>query len=120
LREEVITRLFGVLSSTRCSLTQEQAASTLAEIGGKLVNTQLMHLLANEQLDSHMRRRFAEALETLGADEETVQALAPLLFASDMADTIHRTLWTLSRQLGLRIFVTDGPAGKRVEVVKFL
>lgn len=84
-----------------------------------MVNTQLMHLLANEQLDSHMRRRIAEAFETLGADEETVQALTPLSFASDMADTIHRTLWTLSRQPGLGIFVTDGLAGKQVEVVKF-
>jgi len=97
----------------------EQVASTLAEIGGKLVNTQMMHLLAYEQLDAHMRRRIAEALETLGADEEAVQALAPLLYASDMADTIHRTLWTESCQLGLRIFVTAGPTRKRVEVVKF-
>lgn len=42
-----------------------------------------------------------------------------LLLTSDIADTIHRTLWTLSRQLGLRIFVTAGSTGKRVEVVKF-
>jgi hypothetical protein len=49
--------------------------------------------------------------------QETVQALAPLVFTSDMTGTIHRTLWTLSRQLGLRIYVTDGPEGKRVEVM---
>lgn len=50
--------------------------------------------------------------------EDLVRVLAALLPISDIANSIHGVLWTLSRQLGLRIFVSDGSEGKQVEVVK--
>jgi hypothetical protein len=151
LREEAISRLFHILKSSPYSLTQEQIAETLAEIGGTTINAQLVGLLANEQVDKYLRRGIAEALGSLGErsiipqllgllaneqvdsgvrfsiaealgtlviDEEAVHALADLLFTSDIADRIHRTLWRLSRQIGVRIFLMNKSEDKQVEVVK--
>jgi hypothetical protein len=70
LREEVISRLLHTLTHTQYSLIQELTASVLAEVGGGEVNTNLIRLLADEQLDSGVRESIADALGTLG--ERTV------------------------------------------------
>ncbi len=89
LRDEVITRLFRVLSSTPYSLTQEQVASTLAEIGGKTVNAQLVSLLVNEQLDSSVRYSIARALGQLG--ERSIAPQLVSLLANEQLDSNVRS-----------------------------
>jgi GTPase SAR1 family protein len=186
LRGEVISRLFQALKTSPYSLTQKQAAETLAEIGSATVNEQLLSLLADEQIatgvrssiaealvqlgersvipqlvpllaneqidlgvrfriaaalgqlgersmipqlvslladeqiDSGVRSSIAEALKALINDEETIRTLATFLFTSDIADSIHQTLWTLSRQMGIRIFIINGPDGEQIKIVKRL
>jgi predicted NACHT family NTPase len=70
LREEIITSLFKLLRTTRYSLTREQAADVLAEIGGTEVNSHLLRLLSDEQVVSGVRQDIAKALGRLG--ERTV------------------------------------------------
>lgn len=74
---------------------------------------QLVHLLSDEELlNSSVRQRIAEALRTLATDAATIHVLATLLPTSDIADSIHHLLWTMSRQIGVRIFIADRPNGK--------
>jgi len=70
-----------------------------------------VHLLSDEQLNSSVRQCIAEALSMLATDEATIRALATLLPTSDIADSIHHLLWTMSRQIGVRIFSDDRPNG---------
>ena len=72
---------------------------------------QLVQLLSDEQLNSSVRKCITEDLKTLATDEATNHALATLLPTSDIADSIHQLLWTMSRQIGVRIFVADRPNG---------
>jgi len=89
----------------------ERIAGTLGRLGERSIAPQLVQLLSDEQLNASVRQRIAEALSTLATDEATIQALAALLPASDIADSIHHLLWTMSRQIGVRIFIADGPNG---------
>ena len=112
-------QLVALLSNEQLDTSvREGIASALGQLGERSVAPQLVALLSNEQLDTTVRWGIAETLETVGAAEETVQALAHLVLISDIADTIHSTLWTISRQLSLRIVVTDEPAGQQVKVVE--
>ena len=78
-----------------------------------------MPLLANQQVDQFVRRSIAEALESLVNDERTIRALVELLATSDIADDIHRALWSASRRVGIRISMTHGPEGEHLELVKW-
>ena len=184
LRSEIIERLFVLLQTSPYSLTREQSAKTLGEIGGASVSHHLLSLLsdeqvertvrlriaealgtlgdrtvvpallallANEQVDHWVRARIAEALGTLGdrtvvpdmlallaneqvetwvlasiagtlssliQNEAEVRSLTALLPTSDIADSIHRLLWIISRQLGLRIVVSNRPEGEHMEVIR--
>ncbi len=93
-------------------------AYALDELGERSVVPQLVKLLEGTQLDLFISKRIADALTQLVNDEETVHTLAAILLTSNIADSIHRMLWTLCHKVGVRIFVTDGPAGKQLEVVK--
>jgi hypothetical protein len=88
-----------------------QIAGALGRIGEPSIVPQLVQLLSDEQLNSSVRRCIAEVLSTLAIDEATIQALAALLPTSDVADSIHQLLWTMSRQIGVRIFSADRPNG---------
>jgi hypothetical protein len=93
-------------------------ATAVGKLGEKGVVPQLMQMLPNEQIDSFVRRPIANALTSLLDDEKSVSVLAAMLPQSDIADPIHHLLWTVSRQIGVRIFISDGPEGKRIDVVK--
>ena len=71
---------------------------TLGVLGERSVAPQLVALLSDEQLDSSVRRSSATVLLSLVKSEELIHALPALLPVSDIADNIHRRLWTLSRQ----------------------
>src|SRR3989442_226421 len=66
LREEVIKRLFEQLTTTPYTLSMEQSAEALAEIGSTVVNARLVKLLSDPWLEESVRWRIADALGQLG------------------------------------------------------
>ncbi len=94
-------------------------ANALGKLGEKSIIGELMWLLTNKQIRESVRKDIAKTIETLACDETVVQSLAELLSSSDIAEAIHRTLWTLSRRFGVRIFMVDGADGKRIKVAKW-
>lgn len=66
LQEEVIRRLFNVLSSTKYLLTREHCINVLVAIGGEIVNKQLLQMLTDEGRDQPTRYYIIETLGTSG------------------------------------------------------
>ncbi len=91
---------------------QLRIVGSLGRLGEPSIVPQLVQLLSDEQLDSAVRQSIAEALGTLATDEAMIHVLTALLPTSDIADGIHHLLWTMSRQIGVRIFIADRPNGK--------
>jgi len=98
---------------------RERIASVLGQLGEKSVVAELIQMLANEQISENLGENIAKTIETLAYDESIVRSLAELLPNSDIAETIHSVLWTLSRRFGVRIFMVDGADGKRIKVAKW-
>jgi hypothetical protein len=90
----------------------------LGKLADKKFVPDLVRMLSNQQIHSSMRQRVANALTPLLDDEKSVSDLAAILLQSDIADSIHNSLWTTSRRVGVRIQVKDGPTGKQLEIVK--
>jgi len=95
----VIARLFELLTTKPYTLTQEQAAQALAEIGGQKVNERLLGSLANEQVDDYVRRSIAEALGALG--ERSVARELLNLLANERVDESVR--WSIAEALAILI-----------------
>lgn len=57
-------------------------------------------------------------LEQVTVDETNIYELATLLQGSNLADSIHRILWSVSRRENVNVFLVDGPLSKQIEVVK--
>lgn len=101
LREEVLSRLFHLLSSSLFSLTQEQVAGALAEIGGVSVNDRLVSLLTDEQFNLSLCRSIIEAFGQLG-ERSVVPQLLALLTDKQLNLDVHLSIaWALG-QLGER------------------
>jgi HEAT repeat protein len=94
-------------------------AGALGTLGERAVVPDLVKMVANEQIDRSVRQSIAGALGTLIDDEATIYLLAALLPDSDIADSIHRILWTVSRRCHVRIFINDKAGEKQLEVVKW-
>jgi len=108
----VAPQLVELLSDKQLDVQlHERIAGALGRIGEPSIVPRVVQLLSDEQLNSSVRQCIVEALSTLATDEATIQALAALLPTSDMADSIHHLLWTMSRRIGVRIFVADRPNG---------
>jgi len=151
LRKFVLSQLFEEVKANRYSFVRYQIASALAEFGGVEINSHLVRLLGDAQLDPERRRSIAQALGELGErsvapelvrllgdtqldpelrssilyslenlvdDPLLVQKLALLLETSDVADDIYSALWAISQRMGIRVFLINGQAVQRVEVVK--
>jgi HEAT repeat protein len=88
---------------------RERIAGALGRIGEPSIVPQLAQLLSDERLNLSLRQRIAEALSTLATDEATLQVLIALFPTSDIADSMYHLLWTMSRQMGIRIFSADRP-----------
>src|SRR5258708_211271 len=101
LREDILSRLFEVLTSTPYSLTREHISNTLAEIGGIEINTHLVHLLANDKQNITVHLFIADALGKLG--ERTVAPELMRLLADD------------KQNRAVRLFIADalGKLGER-------
>jgi hypothetical protein len=108
----MVPRLLQLLAEGDFDWSMRQSiAKALGRIGEPSIVPQLVQLLSDDQLDQSLRQCIAEALSTLATDEATIQALAALLSTLDIADSIHHLLWTMSRQIGVRIFSADRPNG---------
>jgi HEAT repeat protein len=94
----------------------ERIARALGRIGESSSMPQLVQLLSDEQLNSSVRKCIIEDLKTLATNEATIYALATLLPTSDIADSIHQLLWTMSYQIGIRIYVIDEPNGNSDQI----
>jgi HEAT repeat protein/GTPase SAR1 family protein len=70
IREEVISRLLNTLTHAQHSLIAEFTSAVLAEIGGGVVNANLIHMLSDWKQKNDLRQYIAQALGTLG--ERTV------------------------------------------------
>ena len=108
----MLPRLVQLLSDEAVGLqVHERIAGALGRIGEPSIVPQLVQLLSDRQLDSVGAPVYRRSAQPLATDEATIQALAALLPTSDIADSIHQLLWTMSRQIGVRIFVADRPNG---------
>jgi hypothetical protein len=116
----VVPEMRQLLSDKKIAISlRGSIAFALCKLGDRSVVPELRRLLSDEQVDTSIRESIAIALGTLGNDEESVRVMATLLLTSDIADTIHRALWTASHQAGVRIFVIEGEDGKKqVEIVQ--
>ncbi|HJT55547.1 MAG TPA: HEAT repeat domain-containing protein [Ktedonobacteraceae bacterium] len=93
-------------------------AQALGTLGEPSIVPDLLNLLSSKEVDRDVRKSIAEALGQLANDETTVQSLAQLLQTSDIADEIYRVLWTVSRRVGVRVFLAKGQMSNLVEIIK--
>ncbi len=108
----IAPQLLELLSDEQLdSRVRQRIAGALGRIGEPSIVPQLVQLLSDRQLDQSLRLCIAEVLRPLATDEATIQALAALLPTSDIADSMYHLLWTMSRQIGVRIFVADRSNG---------
>jgi hypothetical protein len=115
---KVNSRLLQMLSEQFESSVSVDIATALGTLGDRSVVPDLLRLLS-EQLDSSIRGSIARSLAKLVIDEESVRVMATLIVTSNIADDIHRALWTASHRAGVRIYIIEGVHGKKqVEIVK--
>ena len=86
---------------------RKRIAKVLVSLDKTKAIEELLQLLSKQQLDPYVRTRIALVLEHLADDEKAVRALTMLLEGSDIIDSIHRTLWMVSRKAGVTI-IKDG------------
>jgi HEAT repeat protein len=98
---------------------RERIAEILSQIGKQSIVEELLQIISNKQVDQDVRGHIAEAIGAIIDDELDLRALAALLPTSDVANYIHRALWSASRRLGVRIFLKDDSGIKEAEVVKW-
>jgi HEAT repeat protein len=104
LRQEVITRLFALLTSTSYPLDRRQSAEVLAEIGGEWVNMGLLQLLADEGVDLPVRDAIADALGRLG-ERSLALPLMHLLLDEQLDLSVRYAIATALGRLGERSVV---------------
>jgi HEAT repeat protein len=106
LREEVIERLFHILTNTPYSLTQGLMADALSEIGGREVNTHLLRLLADEQLDIRVRESIASALGQRG-ERSVAPELLHMLADEQLDIRVRESIAYALGRLGERSIVPE-------------
>ncbi len=84
LWDSVIERLSELLLSTPYNLTKVSTAEVLATIGNSQINSLLVQLLSNEQIDADVRRAIATALGQLG--ERSVAPQLVQLLSNEQID----------------------------------
>jgi GTPase SAR1 family protein len=121
-----VSQLIELLSNEQLSsLVRQSIAQALGQLGERSIAPQLVQLLSDKQSSIFNRFDPIESGAILNAltltdnnNEESIRTLATFLSRSYLADGVHRTLWTLSRQVDVRIFIIEAPTGIQSEVVK--
>lgn len=112
-------QLLALLQDTQMNRrVRRSIASALGALGDCSLVPPLLALLQDTQVHSYVRSSIAHALGALGASEEQIRVMAEILPGSDMLDPIYQALWKLSRQSGVRIYVSDNPDVKQVNVIR--
>jgi hypothetical protein len=102
-----------------CLLIEEQANESMrlsivqvvGKLGGPSIAGDLVRLLANPGTSPSLRNAIVAALVPLVNDAETVEAILSFLPYQDMLpEQLYGALWTISRQVGVRI-VSTGDGG---------
>ena len=82
-------------------------AQVLSGLEEQIAIPELLQFLFNLQIDRDVRIRIVEALGRVASDEATAQSLMAIFPTSDIADHIHRALWTICRRAGIRILIAS-------------
>ncbi len=106
LRKEVLSQLFQELTNTTYSLTRRQCAEALAEIGGAEVNTYLVRLLSNTQIEKDLRGSIASVLGELG-ERSVAPDLVRLLNDTQTEEGLRSSIVYALRELGERSVAPD-------------
>jgi len=116
----VVPDLLRLLSNQQLDdYVRRSIAAALGTLGDRSVAPDLLRLLSNQQLDPNVRTSIAQSLGILANDAESVRVMATVLPTSNIADSIHRALWTTSHRAGVRIFIIEGEHGEeQVEIIK--
>ena len=94
-------------------------ANALGPLGERSVVPSLVSLLSDKQIDRGVRGSIANALGKIINESKEIEELAELLPRSDVADSIHSILSTLSLRIGVRIYAEQSsPGDKQFKVVK--
>jgi HEAT repeat protein/energy-coupling factor transporter ATP-binding protein EcfA2 len=113
----IATELVSHISDEHLDVSVRQSiADLLGQIGDSTVIPQLLALLFNEQILSSAHRKIAEISPSLVESKEQMHTLAMFLPALDIASSIHKVVWTLSRRYGLRILINDNFEEKHWEI----
>ncbi|MBX5450280.1 HEAT repeat domain-containing protein [Thermogemmatispora sp.] len=104
LRQEVISRLFALLTATPYPLDRRNSAEVLAEIGGEWVNMGLLHLLADESVDVLVRHAIADALGRLG-ERSLALPLVHLLIDEQIDASVRYAIANALGRMGERTIV---------------
>jgi len=114
----LVPRLLAMLSDQQVNPSVRRSiAATLGSLGNRSITFHLLALVRDTHMDPSVRRSITNTLSALGENEDHVRLLAELLPTSDIPDSIHRALWTLSRQFGLRIYISNSTDVRQVKVV---
>jgi len=106
LRKQVISDLFKELVNIPYPYTRNHIAEALCEIGGKEVNTQLLRLLSNEQVNPDVRMSIASILSKLG-ERSIVPDLLRLLSDEQLDSHVRGNIANALSELGERSIVPD-------------
>ena len=116
----VMLTLIPVLANEQVDpLMRGNLALTISSWGDQSVVSALVEILSNKHTHQYVRQNIAEAISKLANSEETMDALATLLQTSEIADAVHHALWTISRRIGVRLFIPDDSKENKLEIVKW-
>ncbi len=98
-----LTDVFATLRKQGEEISETTVAH-IAPLGERAVVPELLCFLATS---SYFNRYSADTLKEVARDRTTIQAFARLLRKSDIADGVHRTLWTISQREKGRVSMPD-------------
>jgi HEAT repeat protein len=99
--------------------------------GEKAVVPRFLCLLEDKKQLREVRIAIAQTLEAIAEDEETVRRLAELLSTLDLktedsplsdrviGNTIHCTLWSISRRAGVNVIIDEKRTPQHIEIMRW-
>ena len=103
----VVPQLLELFMRIQDTYVCQSIVEALATLGDHTAVPTLRNILANEQGDPLVRLSIVNALGKFANDSDTVEVLYALLSTEDIADAAYRSLWSVSRRAGVRIFLIN-------------